>query len=89
MGKPLCVEASMSGTVTSSTRLAEQGAVLLGHTDECCPPAELFELGGPHIGTGRPQSPENIQDRVFYIPFVRHFHSLALRGSGRKRKFSF
>lgn len=81
MGKQLCVEASMSGTVTSSTRLAEQGAVLLGHTDERRSPAQLFELGGPHIGTGRPQSPENIQDRVFYIPFVRHFHSLALRGS--------
>lgn len=79
----------MSRTGTSSARLAEHGVVLLGHADERRPLAELFELGGPHIGAGRPQSPENIQNCVFYVPFVRHFHSLAFRGSGRKRKCSF
>lgn len=76
----------MSRAITSSARLAEHSVVLLGHSDERRPLAELFELGGPHIGTGRPQSPENIQNCVFYIPFVRHFHGLALGGSGRKRK---
>lgn len=72
--------------VASSSGLAEHGVVLLGHSDERRPPAELFEFGSPHIGASRPQSPENIQNSVLDIPFVRHFHSLALRGSGRKRK---
>lgn len=68
MRKQLCVETSTSRVVTSSTRLAEHGVVLLGHPDECRPPAELFELGSPHIGTSRPQSAKNIQDGVFYVP---------------------
>lgn len=68
--------------ISASLGLAEHCVVLLGHPDECRPPAELFELGSPYIGTGRPQSSEDIQNCVFYIPFVRHFHSLALRGPG-------
>lgn len=75
--------------VASSTGLAKHGVVLLGHSDERRPPAELFEFGGPHVGAGRPQSPENIQNSVLDVTFVRHFHSLALRGSGRKRRCFF
>lgn len=75
--------------VTSSSRLAEHSVVLLGHSDECRPPAELFEFRGPHVSAGRPQSPKNIQNCVFYIPLVRHFHSLALRGPARKEKLVF
>lgn len=74
---------------SSSSGLAEHGVVLLGHSDERGPPAELFEFGGPHVGAGRPQSPKNIQNSVLDVPFVRHFHSLALRGSGRKRRYLF
>lgn len=70
-------------------RLAEHRVVLLGHPDERRPLAELFEFGGPHVGAGGPQSPQDIQDRVFYVSSVRHFHRLALRRSGRKRKCSF
>lgn len=64
--------------VTSSSRLAEHGALLLGHPDERRPPAELFQFGGSHVGAGRSQSPENIQNSVFNTPFVRYFYSLAL-----------
>lgn len=64
----------------TSPRLAEHRVVLLGHADECGSPTELFELGGPHVGTGRPKSSKDIQNCVLYVPFVRHFHSLALRG---------
>lgn len=72
------------------SRLAEHGVVLLGHPDERRPSAELFEFGSPYIGAGRPQSSEYVQNSVLDIPFVRHFHGLALRGSGRKREvFSF
>lgn len=65
-----------------SWRLTKHRVVLLGHPDERGPPAELFELGSPDIGTGRPQSSKDVQNRVLYIPFVRHLHSLALRGPG-------
>lgn len=67
---------------SASLRLAEHCVVLLGHPDEGRPPAQLFELGSPNVGAGRPQSSKDIQNSVFYIPFVRHFHSLALRGPG-------
>lgn len=72
--------------ISASLRLAEHCVVLLGHPDERRPPAELFEFGSPYIGTGRPQSSEDIQNCVFHIPFVRHFHSLALRGPGGGRR---
>ena len=75
--------------LASSLGLAEYSVVLLGHSDERGPPAELFEFGGPHVGAGRPQSPENIQNSVLDVPFVRHFHSRALSGSGRKRRCLF
>lgn len=67
-------------------RLTKHCVVLLGHPDECCSPAELFELGSPYVGTGRPKSSQDIQNCVLHIPFVRHFHSLALRGPAGRGK---
>lgn len=72
---------------SASPRLTKHRVVLLGHPDERGSPAELFELGSPDVGTGGAQSSKDIQNGVLHVPFVRHFHGLALGGpeEGKER----
>jgi hypothetical protein len=52
MRKAVCEGVSTQLDITGSLKLTEHCVVLLGDPDERCPPAELFEFGGPHISAG-------------------------------------
>ena len=58
---------------------SEHLAGLLRDTDEGGSPAQLFELGGAHVGAGGAEAPQHIADGVLHISSVGNLHGPPLR----------
>ena len=68
------------------SKSAEDFIKLLRHTYKGCPTTELLEFAGPHIRTGRPQSPQDVLEGVIHIPLVFYLDCLSFRGSEKEAK---
>lgn len=67
-----------------STLRSEHLAGLLCDTNEGGSPAQLFELGGAHIGAGGAKAPQHISDSVLHISSIGNLHCPPLRRPGSR-----
>lgn len=54
--------------------LSEHVAGLLCDADEGGPPAQLFELGGAHVGAGGAEAAQHVADGVLHVPPIGDLH---------------
>lgn len=66
--------------------LSEHVARLLCDTDKGGSPAQLFELGGAHVGAGGAESTQHVPDGVFHISSVGNLDRPPLGRPGSRGK---
>lgn len=69
-----------------NSQLSEHLAGLLCDPDEGGSPAQLFQLGGAHVGAGGAEPPQHIPDGVLHISSVGNFHCPPLRRPGSREE---